>query len=1079
MVPTPLTATKKSSSSAIPVTKSSTMKQGTLFSFFSKTTKTETEKPSSDSQEQLHANTTQNVSSNSSSKNVSLQESGYKNMSKSSSSALIKENPKLSQNDAVSYKVIISDIHVGTRISVYWPDDDEYYTAKVTSIKNGSIFTLLYDDGDVEHVDLRKEDFKILSSPSSEATHGPSLDAKKKKVIVDDDEEFEFEENIDSSEEDSEDGDYDEEYSSNKRKIDSDEDGAFESDDEDEANKKRVKPHHGFGKRLRITSHTGMSIDTDASSLKTTFTKQGRVTTTQEKSKNAISFITPPPKSVSKSLDSFTFSTLGDSKQLPSMADGQEKITPSPRPRENSHSQNNQARTPLPNPSIVNNYGTHWHHHFTFLSPGNRRDLKNRPMMHPEYDPRTLYVDYNEIERVTQSKLTPASRQWWEIKAQYADTLLLFKTGKFYEIFHMDADAAVQVLGFTYMKGAAAHAGFPEIAYGGFCDKLVRAGYKVARVEQTETPEMLKERKSATKGPKPQVINREVCSIVSSGTRTFCFLDDTALLEEGIDDSAVGPLLAIKESLHDSVSQSSGIDKDDESNMKPSCEYGIVLVDAIRGVITVGQFVDDLLRSRMNTLLTSFRPSEVLIEGTNVSSTLLSLLKSVQSTTLQHMSIETIHGAESFPKSTAVSADARKKYERPNSLVHPWDVKETLTELHRRAYYPRSSRKSVSLNEAIDSGISRWPDVLKACVNGGADLALSAFGSALFYLQRALIDEEILGMGIVKAYCPPEAQIGDEPENPLEITEHAHGGNNEHGEVASRRFLTLDTLSSVETTNIDHMSLDGTTITNLEILTNSHSHSAAGSLWSKINGTKSAHGSRLLKAWLLRPLFRKEEIDRRADAVEELISGSGASAMSEARGILSKLGDIERLLSRVHSMSGNGSENSHHPNERAVLYETATHTKRKVGDFSKLLNGLRAASKIPDIFEAVDIRSGLLKNIVRVKEKGGLFPDVKDHLDWFFDNFDCDKAAKGHFEPSRGIDDEYDSACDTLSRIKQELDVYQKEMCQNILRPSHVAKNQWSYINTKDDSKDKYLIELPVHVQVPDDFVVKGKRYED
>ena len=38
-------------------------------------------------------------------------------------------------------------------------------------------------------------------------------------------------------------------------------------------------------------------------------------------------------------------------------------------------------------------------------------------------------------------------RQWWDLKAQYFDTVLLFKTGKFYEMFHMDADVGVQVCG--------------------------------------------------------------------------------------------------------------------------------------------------------------------------------------------------------------------------------------------------------------------------------------------------------------------------------------------------------------------------------------------------------------------------------------------------------------------------------------------------------------------------------------------------------------------------------------------------------------------------------------------------------
>lgn len=36
--------------------------------------------------------------------------------------------------------------------------------------------------------------------------------------------------------------------------------------------------------------------------------------------------------------------------------------------------------------------------------------------------------------------------------------------------------------------------GFPETAYGRFSAILVEKGYKVARVEQTETPDMMSER---------------------------------------------------------------------------------------------------------------------------------------------------------------------------------------------------------------------------------------------------------------------------------------------------------------------------------------------------------------------------------------------------------------------------------------------------------------------------------------------------------------------------------------------------------------------------------------------------------
>ena len=133
------------------------------------------------------------------------------------------------------------------------------------------------------------------------------------------------------------------------------------------------------------------------------------------------------------------------------------------------------------------------------------------------------------------------------------DTILFFKVGKFYELFHMDADVGMSELDLIYMKGMTtptatllhslthslthlltyslahslthlfthslgekAHSGFPEISYGKFAAQLVAKGYRVARVEQTETPEMLKERNdSKGKGTKDKVVKREMCSIMS------------------------------------------------------------------------------------------------------------------------------------------------------------------------------------------------------------------------------------------------------------------------------------------------------------------------------------------------------------------------------------------------------------------------------------------------------------------------------------------------------------------------------------------------------------------------------------
>ena len=78
---------------------------------------------------------------------------------------------------------------------------------------------------------------------------------------------------------------------------------------------------------------------------------------------------------------------------------------------------------------------------------------------------------------------------------------------------------------------------------------------------------------------------------------------------------------------------------------------------------------------------------------------------------------------------------------RVNTDVHPWDVDEAIQELHRRGYYPRSSRKNDPSRAGIEDGIGRWPEILRACIQGGATLALQSFGAALFYLQRSLIGE--------------------------------------------------------------------------------------------------------------------------------------------------------------------------------------------------------------------------------------------------------------------------------------------------------------------------------------------------
>ena len=454
---------------------------------------------------------------------------------------------------------------------MYWKDDDKFYPAKVTgqNRKSKSMFTLAYEDGEVETLDLAMEEFKIVTNKRDSSVDRASTEppAKKRRQIQedsDDDVEFDDLAEDDGSVYQDQDDEDDEEEVAQWMVSDDDEDDETPAEEEPETKPKKKKM-----KKFKVTNVVKPPA--------TPSTKSG---------KNQFSaFATPPPATASKN---------GSNTVTPIQL---KRVTPSPTKSDRK------SAGPLPYAKdVVNPAGSHVHNHLRFLQ--NPKDAKGHPPDHPEYDSHTLKIDYRELEK--HQKCTNAVKQWWQLKAQYFDAVLLFKTGKFYELFHMDADIGVQVLDFCYMKGAVAHAGFPEVSYGIMASKLVRAGYKVARVEQTETPDMLKARKKNKKRgePTPQVVNREVCSILTLGTRTFCHLDDVrGLVQEATTPGSIGPLLAIREVLMES--------DDGTDDVQAVCEYGITLVDAVRATITLGQFADDVLRSRMNTLLTAFEPSEV------------------------------------------------------------------------------------------------------------------------------------------------------------------------------------------------------------------------------------------------------------------------------------------------------------------------------------------------------------------------------------------------------------------------------------------------------------------------------------
>ncbi len=115
---------------------------------------------------------------------------------------------------------------------------------------------------------------------------------------------------------------------------------------------------------------------------------------------------------------------------------------------------------------------------------------------------------------MAQEKITPLMQQYFEIKAQYPDALLLFQVGDFYELFFDDAKKAAECLHITlttrgtHMAESIPLCGVPIHSVKHYLGKLVRAGFKAALCDQLEP---------ATPGI---VVKRGVVRVLTPGTLT-------------------------------------------------------------------------------------------------------------------------------------------------------------------------------------------------------------------------------------------------------------------------------------------------------------------------------------------------------------------------------------------------------------------------------------------------------------------------------------------------------------------------------------------------------------------------------
>lgn len=634
---------------------------------------------------------------------------------------------------------------------------------------------------------------------------------------------------------------------------------------------------------------------------------------------------------------------------------------------------------------------------FSFLGKG-RKDASGKRPGDPEYDPRTLYLPTEFLKG-----LPAAQRQWWEFKSKHMDKVLLFKMGKFYEMFEMDAHIGAQKLDLQYMKGEQPHCGFPEKNFEDNAEKLARMGYRVLVVEQVETPGQMEQRNKLS-GTKDKVVRREICAVISKGTITE------------------GGMLA---STPDAAYLMSTFEIPDPERLDGSSMIGLCFVDTATARFVLGQFVDDMARSQLKSILLELRPVELIKpRGTLTWAT----EKALKDQTREALVTNLTPGLEF------------------------WDSKRTIEEV--ALFWNRRKFENGDLKDVreMKDRLHVLPDMLQSLANAGGEgeAALCALGGCVSYLRQSLLDQRLLSFGRFELLPGSDLPMQFPPRNCVVP-------NKPIDENSLCRFSFSAGCSEPQ------MVLDSSALENLDILENSHDAGTSGTLLGQLDHCVTSFGRRLLKQWIVRPLLKVEAIVERQNAVEDM-KGVASEAVAKFRRDLARLPDMERLVVQLHACSERSGRNA----QAVVLYEDAA--KKLLKDFMGALRGFQTISQVLLGFLKItnQFRSNRLRHLLTPGEG---VPNLSPLIQYFEAAFNWSDAERtGRISPHEGIDPDFDSGSATVSAIEAKLKSYLEDQQAHFQNQSDVT-----YVTV---GKERYQIEIPNSLQhkVPQEYEVRSQR---
>ncbi|KAJ5572051.1 DNA mismatch repair protein Msh6 [Penicillium sp. DV-2018c] len=316
------------------------------------------------------------------------------------------------------------------------------------------------------------------------------------------------------------------------------------------------------------------------------------------------------------------------------------------------------------------------------------KDIDGNPQGHPDYDPRTVY-----IPPLAWSKFSPFEKQYWEIKQKFWDTVVFFKKGKFYELYENDATIGHQLFDLKLTDRVNMRmVGVPEMSLDHWANQFVAKGYKIARVDQSESAlgKEMREREGKKPTKDDKIIKRELACVLTAGT-----LVEGSMLTDDMSTYCV----AIKEAIVDE---------------HPA--FGISFVDTATGQFFLSEFTDDVDMTKFETFVAQTRPRELLLEKSCVSQKAMRILKN-----------------NTGPTTIWNFLKPGKEF---------WESEVTIRELESSEYFV----------SADDDNVTAWPETLRQARE--KELLMSAFGALVQYLRVLKIERDLITIGNFEWYDP-------------------------------------------------------------------------------------------------------------------------------------------------------------------------------------------------------------------------------------------------------------------------------------------------------------------------------------